>query len=83
MTFNVFITQPEMEEQGKSVFREDGWLPTTFILKAHHLFFCSALGVVGSLPLGLLASLTTMKTEWQGNIPGLASQNGNPNTVSC
>lgn len=39
MTFNVFITQPEMEEQGESVFREDGWLPTTFILKAHHSFF--------------------------------------------
>lgn len=27
-----------MEEQGKSVFREDGWLPTIFILKAHQLF---------------------------------------------
>lgn len=48
MTFNVFITEPEMEEQGESVFREDGWLPTTFILKEHHLYFLTAEVVSGS-----------------------------------
>ena len=48
MTFNVFITEPEIEEQGESVFREEGWLPTTFILKEHRLYFLMAEVVSGS-----------------------------------
>lgn len=83
MTFNVFITQPEMEEQGKSVFREDGWLPTTFILKAHHLFSprSSAWGLAVH-PLS--ASPTTRKQGWQGNAPSLAARRGiQMLSVSC
>ena len=84
MTFNVFITQPEMEEQGKSVFREDGWLPTTFVLKAHGLSSRSPQLREAHVPLGLLASLPPdREQEWQENVRCLAAQNGNPTVVKC
>lgn len=80
MTFNVFITQPEMEEQGKSVFREDGWLPTIFILKAHHLF-SDGFGIRGSLPAPRLpASLSAVEQEGRST-QRRPAQNGNPNVV--
>lgn len=56
---------------------------------AHHLhlkgtpllFLIPAWGAGGSLPLGLPASVTTMKQEWQGDVPSLAAQSGNPNVA--
>lgn len=56
-----------MEEQGKSVFREDGWLPTTFVLKAHHHFSwllgCWAAGQRVSLQPGHF--IVGVKQEYQ------------------
>lgn len=69
-----------MEEQGKSVFREDGWLPTTFILKARRLF-SQLLWVLAHIPLGLLHA--DCEEERRQNVQGLAAQKGSPTVVSC
>ena len=54
-----------MEEQGESVFREDGWLPTTFILKEHHLYFLTAEVVSGSRTPLSTRFPADCEQEWQ------------------
>lgn len=54
-----------MEEQGESVFREDGWLPTTFILKEHHLYFLTADVVSGSRTPLSSRFLADCEQKWQ------------------
>lgn len=81
MTFNVFITQPEMEEQGESVFREDGWLPTTFALKTHHLFLrLRDRWAVGFPPACSLPCWGEAKC--QEDVHSLAARGGNPTLLA-
>lgn len=71
-----------MEEQGESVFREDGWLPTTFILKAHHSFFSdSCLGCWWLTSPGPARFSDNNEAGMAGSVPSPAAQSGNANVA--